>query len=69
MPQPYLSPEEENLVRMVRESGSPHGAARDLLARIEALEAAVAAAQAEQEADAEEASPETPGAERRATDR
>jgi hypothetical protein len=40
---PYLTPDEEKLMRMLRQSGgSPQGAAENLLERLEALEAAVA---------------------------
>jgi hypothetical protein len=40
---PYLTPDEEKLMRMLRQSGgSPQGAAESLLERLEALEAAVA---------------------------
>jgi hypothetical protein len=39
----YLTPEEEVLQRMVQDAGSPQAAARSIIERLEALEAAVAA--------------------------
>jgi hypothetical protein len=60
---PYPTPDEERLMRMLHESGTPEAAGATLIARLEALEAAVAAleaaAQVEPQPDAaEEADPE-----------
>ncbi len=49
---PYLTPDEEGLLRMLRESGSPEMAGQSLIQRLEALEAAVAALEASQAEDA-----------------
>ena len=43
---PYATPDEERVLRMIDTSGSPQDAGRDLIARLEALEAAVAALEA-----------------------
>jgi len=40
---PYATPDEERLLRMLRSAGTPEDAGQNLLARLEALEAAVAA--------------------------
>ena len=40
---PYLTPDEETLVRMIREAGSSGSAGASLVDRLTALEAAVAA--------------------------
>ena len=50
---PYATPDEERLMRMLQAAGSPEDAGLHLLARLEALEAAVAALEARGEADAE----------------
>lgn len=39
---PFMTPEEGRMMRMMLESGSPADAARDLISRLEQLEAAVA---------------------------
>lgn len=44
---PYPTPDEERLMRMLHESGSPEAAGATLVARLAALEAAVAALEAE----------------------
>jgi len=49
---PYPTPDEERLMRMLHDSGSPEAAGATLVARLAALEAAVAALEAEvQDAD------------------
>ena len=50
----YTTPDEDALLRMVRQAGSPEGAAQNLFARLEALEALASQLQAQQEAAAEE---------------
>ena len=40
---PYPTPDEENVLRMIREAGSPQSAGASLVDRLMALEAAVAA--------------------------
>jgi hypothetical protein len=51
---PYLTPEESALMRMLRESGGPEQAGSSLVARLEALEAAVAALEEAAHREAEE---------------
>jgi len=53
---PYATPDEERLLRMLRAAGTPEDAGQNLLARLEALEASVAALQARAEPDEEAAS-------------
>lgn len=54
----YTTTDEDALLRMVRQAGgSPEGAAQNLFARLEALEALAAQLQAEQEAVVGEAVP------------
>lgn len=52
---PYATPDEERLMRMLHAAGSPEDAGQHLLARLEALEAAVAALEARGESEAEAA--------------
>jgi hypothetical protein len=40
---PYVTPDEETLLRMIRNAGSPQSAGASLIDRLAALEAAVAA--------------------------
>ncbi len=62
---PFATPDEQRLMRMLAEAGTPQGAAAGLLSRLEALEALAAEVEAAldaQEAAAEsEPAPETPG--------
>ena len=57
---PYATPDEERVLRMIDASGSPQDAGRNLIARLEALEAAVAALEARAQP---EPTPETAGEE------
>lgn len=50
---PYATPDEERLLRMLRHAGTPEEAGQNLLARLEALEAAVAGLEPRPEAEAE----------------
>lgn len=43
---PFPTPDEERVLRMVARAGSPEGAADSLIARLQALEEAVAALEA-----------------------
>lgn len=45
----YTTPDEDAVVRMVRQSGTPEGAAQNLFARLEALEALAAQLQSQQD--------------------
>ena len=58
---PYATPDEERVLRMIDTSGSPQEAGRNLIARLEALEAAVAALEARAQPEpAAEAIPDPP---------
>jgi hypothetical protein len=58
---PYATPDEERVLRMIDTAGSPQDAGRSLIARLEALEAAVAALEAQAQPEpAAEAAEDTP---------
>lgn len=59
---PYATPDEERLMRMLHFAGSPEEAGQNLLARLEAFEAAVAELEARTPPEEEAAPPAEDGA-------